>query len=69
MPLLTGFIKTLQNQNKKVKYIHCDNAGENLSLQQLLESEGMNIKFKFTARETPPQQNGKVECAFATLYG
>jgi hypothetical protein len=68
VPLLTGFIKTLQSQNKKVKYIRCDNAGENLSLQQSLEGEGMNIKFEFTARETP-QQNGKVERAFATLYG
>ena len=68
VPLLTGFIKTLQNQNKKVKYIRCDNAGENISLQKALDAEGMNIKFEFTARETP-QQNGKVERAFATLYG
>ena len=68
VPLLTGFIKTLQNQNKNVKYIRCDNAGENLSLQKALDEEGMNIKFEFTARETP-QQNGKVERAFATLYG
>ena len=66
--LLIGFIKTLQNQNKQVKFIRCDNAGENISLQQALDSEGMNIKFEFTARETP-QQNGKVERAFATLYG
>jgi len=58
----------LQNQNKKVKYIRCDNAGENISLQKALDAEGMNIKFEFTARETP-QQNGKVERAFATLYG
>ena len=68
VPLLTGFIKTLQNQNKKVKYIRCDNAGENRSLQPALEGEGMNVTFEFTARETP-QQNGKVERAFATLYG
>ena len=66
--LLTGFIKNLQEQGKPVKYIRCDNAGENLSLQQSLDNEGMNIKFEFTARETP-QQNGKVERAFATLYG
>ncbi|MFN7263265.1 MAG: reverse transcriptase domain-containing protein [Cyanobacteriota bacterium] len=68
VPLLTGFIKTLQTQNKKVKFIRCDNAGENISLQKALDAEGMNIKFEFTARETP-QQNGKVERAFATLYG
>jgi hypothetical protein len=68
VPLLVGFIKNLQEQGKKVKYIRCDNAGENISLQQSLDNEGMNIKFEFTARETP-QQNGKVERAFATLYG
>ena len=68
VPLLTGFIKNLQEQGKNVKYIRCDNAGENVSLQQSLDNDGMNIKFEFTARETP-QQNGKVERAFATLYG
>ena len=68
VPLLTGFIKNLQEQGKNVKYIRCDNAGENVSLQQSLDNEGMNIKFEFTAREKP-QQNGKVERAFATLYG
>jgi len=36
--------------------------------KKALDNEGMDIKFEFTARQTP-QQNGKVERAFATLYG
>ncbi len=54
--------------NKAVRYIRCDNAGENYSLKKEIDHEGMNIQFEFTARQTT-QQNGKVEGAFATLYG
>ena len=66
--LLVGFIKNLKENGKKVKFIRCDNAGENKSLQHAIDDEGLNIKFEYTARNTP-QQNGKVERAFATLYG
>ena len=44
------------------------NAGENLKLKEVCESESMGITFEFTARNTP-QQNGKVERMFATLWG
>ena len=47
-----------------VRYICCDNAGE----QQQLMREGSKIQFKFTAPDMP-QQNGVVECAFFTLKG
>ena len=53
---------------KKVKYIRCDNAGENISLDRSLLREGYDIRFEYTASGTP-QQNGKVERAFPTLYG
>lgn len=66
--VLIGLIKTLKNNGKEVKYIRCDNAGENVALKHRIDDEGINIEFEFTARETP-QQNGKVERAFATLYG
>ena len=66
--VLIGFIKGLMAQDKKVKYIRCDNAGENHALKNKMDLEGLNVKFEFTARMTP-QQNGKVERAFATLYG
>ncbi|MFM8622588.1 MAG: hypothetical protein ACKOB3_04330, partial [Holophagaceae bacterium] len=68
VPVLQGFIKTLKEMGNPVKYIRCDNAGENESLKKQLDLEGSNIRFEFTARMTP-QQNGKVERAFATLYG
>ncbi len=68
VPLLIGFIKTLNEQGKEVKFIRCDNAGENESLKKKIETEDLNVKSEFTARKTP-QQNGKVERAFATLYG
>lgn len=51
-----------------VKVIRCDNAGENLSLEKECKKRGMGIKFEFTAPGTP-QQNGKVERKFATLFG
>ena len=68
VPLLLGFIKKLKEMGQPVRYIRCDNGGENLTLKRQLDNEGSNIKFEFTARHTP-QQNGKVERAFATLYG
>jgi transposase InsO family protein len=67
--ILLDFIKDIQAKHKKnVKYIRCDNAGENSSRETLLHKEGLGITFEYSARSTP-QQNGKVEQAFATLYG
>lgn len=66
--VMMGLLKTLQSNGKQVKYIRCDNAGENIALKNRIDDDGLNIEFEFTARETP-QQNGKVERAFATLYG
>ena len=51
-----------------VKFIRCDNAGENRVLEQRCKQEGLGIGFKFTAPNTP-QQNGRIERRFATLYG
>ena len=53
-----------------VKYICCDNSGENKKLMELCKTiNGLaHIHFKFTARNTP-QQNDIVKRAFATLYG
>ena len=52
----------------EIKYIHCDNAGENIALQQQLKNAGLKIQFEFTVPDTP-QQNGIVEHAFPTLMG
>ena len=60
--LLLRFIKSLKEDNKKVKF------GRKQKFEEKNRQWGLNILFEFTARQTP-QQNGKVERAFATLYG
>ena len=62
-------IKDIEKKLKiKVKFIRCDNAGENKKLQEDCLSDGMGIQFEFTAPGTP-QQNGRIERKFATIYG
>jgi transposase InsO family protein len=51
---------------RTVKFIRCDNAGENKALEKACLKEGLGIQFEYTAPGTP-QQNGKVERKFATL--
>ena len=51
-----------------IKTIRCDNAGENKSFEKEIIEKGMNIRFEYTATNTP-QQNGRVERKFATIYG
>jgi hypothetical protein len=63
--------KMLQNEPKvKVKYIRCDNSGENHDIPNYLRerSPRMRCKFEITAPDSP-QQNSKIERKFATLYG
>ena len=53
---------------KTVKYIRCDNAGENLSLQSRMGSTDWKFgtEFEFTGRATP-QRNHLAELGFAIL--
>ena len=51
-----------------VKTIRGDNSGENMKFEQLCKQEGMGITFEYTTPGTP-QQNGRIERKFATLYG
>ena len=64
MPL----IKWLHLNNKEVKFIRCDNAGENKTLEQECLNQGFNIQFEYTPPGSP-QYNGTVERAFPTIYG
>jgi hypothetical protein len=54
----------------KVEFIICDNSGENHDLQNQIKDNHPQLvcEFEFTAPDSP-QQNGKVERKFATLYG
>ena len=62
-------IKKIKNDHGvAIKKIRCDNAGENKSLEKEIIEKGMNIRFEYTAANTP-QQNGRVERKFATIYG
>jgi hypothetical protein len=67
---MINFINNLQKtQQIKIKYIRCDNASENRSLQDTIaEKQNINCKFEYTAPASP-QQNGKIERKFASLNG
>ena len=51
-----------------MKKIRCDNADENISLEELCSTEGLGIDFEHTARNTP-QHNGRIQRTFQTLFG
>ena len=57
-----------KKQGYKVKYLRCDNAGENLKVEEECLKLGLGITMEYTSPNTP-QQNGRVERKFATLYG
>eukprot|EP00957_Ditylum_brightwellii_P031781 2410183-Ditylum_brightwellii.AAC.1 len=65
--MCTKFHK-LKESGMPVKVIRCDNAGENLLLQKQANSAAwkLNIKFEYTARDTP-QQNSLAEVGLAIL--
>jgi hypothetical protein len=67
--IMIALIKELQQAyGIEVKTIWCDNSGENNALQKSCKQEGLGIVFEYTAPNTP-QQNGRVERRFPTLYG
>ena len=51
-----------------MKYIRCDNAGENRTLERQCIDKGLDITFEYTAPYSP-QFNGRVERKFPTLKG
>jgi transposase InsO family protein len=68
---MTDFVKQFPRKfdNKNIVRVRCDNAGENKAFQATLnEDMPYEIQFEFTAPYTP-QQNGRIERKFATLYG
>jgi hypothetical protein len=51
-----------------VKYIRCNDSGENKALFDACQAQGYGVKFEFSGPRTP-QQNGKVEKKFQTFFG
>jgi hypothetical protein len=62
-------LEELMANGDEVKYIRMDNAGENMALKRNVKKNPKlaKIEFEITSPNTP-QQNGKVERSFATLY-
>jgi hypothetical protein len=55
------FLKQMKKNKTPVVWIRADNAGENMTLKQLIADDPhLNAKFEETPRATP-QYNGKVE--------
>jgi hypothetical protein len=56
-----GFIRSLTiNTDVNIDTIHCDNAGETVSLQNVLAAASIKAKFEYTPPGSP-QFNGVVE--------
>ena len=64
---LLNLFMDLKAKGIGVQTVRCDNAQENIAAKKLLTEKGFDVVFEYTAPHTP-QQNGKVERKFATLY-
>ena len=68
----TIMVKLIKHLKKTMDYttttLRCDNAGENLMTEVACMEAGLGIEMEYTAVNTP-QQNGRVERKFQTLYG
>jgi hypothetical protein len=69
---LKGYFLTLLTDLKiaglDVKFICCNDSGENKALFDECRSKGCNVKFEFSCPQNP-QRNGKVERKFQTFFG
>jgi Reverse transcriptase (RNA-dependent DNA polymerase) len=68
--LMMRFLRRMKARGTPVKFIRCDNAGENVDLKNKCQqtTDLNDIEFEFTARDSP-QFNGRIERKFATLTG
>jgi hypothetical protein len=58
----------LKIANRNVRFIRCDNAGENMIMKNDPEIKSFGTKFECSGPRAL-QRNGKVEMKFQTLYG
>lgn len=65
---MTKLVKALILKKVHVQRLRCDNAKENRAFADRASLNGLAVDFEFTSPYTP-QQNGKVERAYPTLYG
>jgi hypothetical protein len=57
----------LKISNRNLRFIRCDNAGENMTMKNDPEIKSFGIKFEFLGHRNP-QSNGKAERKFQTLH-
>jgi transposase InsO family protein len=65
--IIKTLLTDLKIANRNVRFIRCDDAGENMTMKNDPEIKSLGIKFEFSGPRTP-QGNGKVERKFQTLY-
>jgi transposase InsO family protein len=65
---IKALLTDLKIANQIVKFIRCDDAGENMTTKNDPEIKSFGIEFEFSGPRTP-QRNGNVERKFQTLYG
>ena len=54
--MISSWLKGLKDKYKAlVKFICCDNAGENMKLEEKYNADGLVIGFEYTATGTPQQ--------------
>ena len=65
-----AFMRQMKQRGSPVKFVRCDNAGENKDLHNKCQqsSDLTDVKFEFTARDSP-QFNSKAERKFGVLFG
>jgi hypothetical protein len=58
----------LQISGLNIKFIRCDDAGENVCMKSDQDIKSFGVKFEFSGPRAP-QRNGKVERNFQTFHG
>jgi hypothetical protein len=67
--LLSLILDLQKDKDIKFQCIPCGSSGENRDIQQaIIEIPKIKANIEYTAPDTP-QQNGKIEHKFATIYG
>jgi len=49
------FVNEINSKSYKVKYLQCDDTGENRAAKDLFKQRGVFVTFKFTVPNTPQQ--------------
>ena len=65
---MINLLTDLKIADVNVKFIRCDDTGENKSMKDDHRIKSFGVKFEFSGPRTP-QRNGKVERKFQTFYG